>query len=334
MTIPASCLRAFLQHSNRLKANTLLPVLSFVKFQDGTITKHTMREFMQYSCEFEGAFMVEERILNTFVNASKSDAITFSWDDKRVTIQDATSKISSPNCPIEDFPAIDLPSDFNEITEGACIAIGVCASMLSSDDDAVPNMKHVFTGGDWIAGTDFFIGAIFDTPPIPRMVLSVRPAAIVSRMKGCWYSQSKSYDLFQSGDVLYGSIKPEVLWFDMSVLRHKSAPGFDLDKQELLSFCDMAVAASGISDNVATIENGHELRMEFIEPQFSVDVRRAIQVAGPQMASFRFQPKLMQRLLRGLPAETVICSREEHRICFIGDGFTGMIQGVVSKVNN
>lgn len=333
MTIPTSSLRAFLQQSSRLKTNTLLPVLSFIKFENGTITKHTMREFMQYSIPFDGQFMVEERILNTFISGSQDDEIDFSWTDKKVTLKDSKGKISSPNEPLINFPAIDLPTESEELTEAACRAIGVCAQMLSDEELAIPNCKHVFTGGSWISGTDGFIGTVFDIECPSKIILAKQPAMVVAKMKGCQYSNTKAYDLFQSGDLLYGSVKPEVVWFDMSILRHKSTDGFDLDTREVLSFCDMAIAASGLSVMTATIENGHELRLQFSEPEYGVELSRVMQVAGPHMEAVGFQPRLMQRLLRALPAAKVICVREFNRLSFLGDGFTGMIQEFVQLKN-
>lgn len=333
MIIPTSSLRAFLQQSSRLKTNTLLPVLSFIKFEDGTITKHTMREFVQYSVPFEGQFMVEERILNTFINGSQDEEIDFSWTDKKVTLKDGKGKISSPNEPLINFPAIELPTQTEELSEDACQAIGICAAMLTDDLEGFPNCKHIFTGGNWISGTDRFIGMIFDIECPSKLMLAKQPAMVVAKMKGCQYSNTKSYDLFQSGNLLYGSVKPECVWFDMSILRNKSTDGFDLDTREVLAFCDMAIAASGLSVMTATIENGHELRLQFSEPEYGVELSRAMQVAGPQMEAVGFQPRLMQRLLRALPADKVICVREFNRLSFLGDGFTGMIQEFVQLKN-
>lgn len=331
MTFKTSELRAFLNAASRIKTNTLMPVLCFIRFQDGTITKNALHSFVQYTCEFTGTWLIEERLLQTFVNSTISDEVIITWTDEKVMLYAGDSKLQGPNEDIKNFPVNDQSGVELKLPEGATDAIGIAAQMLTDDESAHPRCRHIFVGNKIIAGVDGWVGYLQDfTYELPQIMLSKHVAQIVSRLDQPCFSQNESYHFFREGFLLYGFSKPECTWMDMGILRCNNCfPVFSVDKFDLIRFCENCLAASPLNGIVATMEKKDVLMLRFSDVGFGVEIEKRIECEGDEAALFRFQPKLLLRMLKALPVTEVKAWRGERCYYFTGENFQSQIQTII-----
>lgn len=329
MKINTAELRAFLQAAGRIKPSRLMPILNFIKFENGTITKSNGPEFVQYTCEFKGVFLVEERIISNFIAATKADEIEITWTAKRVIISDGSASVNSPNADVKDFGTIPEHADnWDPLEDKIMEAIGSCATLLSDEDTAQPATRHVFIGGGLVVGTDGNVGLLYDVPQTSRIMLAKGPAAILGRLGRAEYVSAGNYDFFRSGPLLLGFVKPElVTWYDFVTWKAPDGlPVFTLPKAELIAFCDMCNAASPAYGGPSKLTR---TSAEMNDNDYEVQVHRNIPGIGADVDPIQFAPRWLGKLLRQVPGDTIAIHYAPKTIYLVGNEWQGLYQQLV-----
>jgi hypothetical protein len=309
-----------------------LPVLVFLRIQiEGdfaTIIKSNMRSFIVKTIPNDSEdclFLVHEQTLYDFLEAADTDFISFESIGTRILISSGRAKIYSPTEMPHIYPKIDIEnSEWTLLPKTATSTAGICSKIILSTDLMVNAQSHVFIGKHFAAGADGSIGyyqAIAEQTPI--LCLRKEVAQCVSKMSNCQVSYNASYDLFKSGQTLFGFSKSEIGFFDAMGGLFKGKlddkwPQFSCSKNNILRFTNLCIARAPKA-NGATFEIKEEnnLYLELIVPEENLDIHLDIQVKGKE-AKFKFNPTLLANLLKVVPSEDVFFYPGNHQY-FISD---------------
>lgn len=144
VTIPLAELKLFKKESSHIKGNRIIPIYDFIKFEDGTIIKTNSKEFIvkETNAPFKGTFLVEDLILNSFIENTVDPEIHFKIGKDEVTIYDSKSKLRSKTADLKQFPATpELPPDPVKINAVLLAALSVAEKFTRETDnnDIYPN---------------------------------------------------------------------------------------------------------------------------------------------------------------------------------------------------
>ena len=155
MKLLTSDLKLFKAKSSVIPANTMLPILSYLKFENGKVTKNSLNAFITMDIACDGEFLIDEKQLMAFVAYTKDDIISVTKKGNSVLISDSTAiKYTSPTEPIENFPVNDMPitADWVEVNQGVLNDLST-ASLFNVENEINPVMSHVYIGNGYVAGT-------------------------------------------------------------------------------------------------------------------------------------------------------------------------------------
>jgi hypothetical protein len=334
MKINTAELKRFKSNSSFIRQNNILPILGYLKFHEGEVTKTNMHSFITEQLDFKGSLLVDEMILYSFLNGTSSPTIDISVKDNRVVISDSNTKVFCHYEDIQNFPAVSEASEETfEMTNEMMCAIKNASNFV--DQMELPDMRaHVFIGGNIIAGCNGFIGysEIFKEQ-FPRIVLSKEIATTVGRFNAATFSQNDSYVFFNTRTSRYGFIKPTYPFLDLTRISviDKTLTSFVVEKEEVISFTEMCTSSTKTKGLVATftISKG-KLNMSMIDGDFSVDVSKTIPVDGEMSEDFSFNPALMSTVLKNIPDSEITVYQDDKSLLMTGEtGFVAMILKMV-----
>ena len=75
MKLSTKQLKQFNSIAGGMKQNNILPILSYLRFKDGTITKNNLESFVTMEADFEGSVLIDEKILMSFVEYTNAEEI-------------------------------------------------------------------------------------------------------------------------------------------------------------------------------------------------------------------------------------------------------------------
>ena len=75
MKIPTKQLKAFNSAAGSMRQNSILPILSFLKLDKRTITKNNLEAFITMDIDFEGSYLIDEKILMGFIESVDAEEI-------------------------------------------------------------------------------------------------------------------------------------------------------------------------------------------------------------------------------------------------------------------
>lgn len=112
MKISTSELKRFKHNSSFIKKNNILPILGYLKFDDGKITKTNLHSFIEQKTNVKGSFLVPEMNLFNFLARSTEDFVDVYVKDGMCIISDG--KLPVVKVPTEDikhFPSTPTPDE-------------------------------------------------------------------------------------------------------------------------------------------------------------------------------------------------------------------------------
>ena len=112
MKLNVEQLKRFKANSASIKSNGIIPILDYLKFDKGTVTKNAMGSFVIQKIDgCTKSFLVDEKILMNFVAYTSSPTIDIEIKDGKVIMSDGSTKKISPTEPVENFPTNDESDD-------------------------------------------------------------------------------------------------------------------------------------------------------------------------------------------------------------------------------
>lgn len=326
--VPVSDLRSFKKNSSHIKSKGIIPILDYIKFDNGTISKTNINEFVVQESNFSGAFLVEERILFNFIEYTHASEILFIADGKKVIISDGSQKTSSNQAEIELFPAIEQPpKETVSLTDTILKLFGAAAKYTQEQDDL--RKSHIFIGGDAILASDGFIAFYRKIDRVlPNTAIHRHVAERISSIDPADFSQNENKMFFRAGKVIYGFQKTEATYIDMRrFFEYSKEDSFHAPKSELIEFNEMCLSMSKIKMCHPFLEiKNDKLIMSAVNSDYGVDNEKEIEVVGGMGDKFKYDAAIFNRLLKTAPDEELTFSRIKGMMYITGaSGFTSLI---------
>lgn len=315
-------LRKFDSVAGSMPQNKVLPILSYLKFDDGYITKNNLESFIMMEADFKGKFLIDEKILMSFVASVSADEIEVSMNNNSIILSYGKEKMVSPTDDIANFPAVILnDSEKIEFDSDIMSAIKV-ASNFTTERDNTPYASCVFLGNELVAATTGFVAYIEKAPSyIPEIILEKNAVSVIKNFSSVLFSQNDSYQFFSNNIFKFGFIKKDTKFVNMKPFTN--VPDNDkvlVDKKDIIKFCDVCVSSSPSQVIIATIENG---KLTMVDKNYGINYEKPIQA---KLKNFYFNPALMGKLLKSLPEENVYFTLDNSKYFITGEsGFISLI---------
>jgi hypothetical protein len=327
-------IRSFKKNSSRITNKGIIPILDYIKFENGTITKTNINEYVVQESNFSGAFLVEERILFNFIEYTSAVEIQFVADGKKVVISDGSQKTTSTQGDIILFPQIEQPPTETVALTDTILKLFGSAAKYTQEGNEDLRKSHIFIGGDAIMASDGFIAFYRKIDrELPKTAIPRSVAEKVSSIDPADFSQSENKLFFKAGKVLYGFQKTEATYIDMSgFFNYKKDTYFHAPKAELIAFNEMSLAMSKtkLCHPTMGIVNG-KLLMSAVNSDYGVDNEKEIEVVGKMGDKFQYDAAILNRLLKTAPDEELTFCRVKGMMYITGDsGFTSLIMGLLN----
>lgn|ERR1044072_1097227 len=308
---------AFKIHASQISKSKELPILDYLKIEVigdfVSITKTNLIAFAIQTTANDSedcCFLVDENILFNFVELSDSEYINFVVTGLRVKISDDRHNTSSQTESTNIYPKFELKDNkWVELDDSVLTAVGICAQIVF--DDELTGLKNsVFIGDDAVAGSDATIGYWQKfNKELPKMVLRKNVAYSVSKLKSCSHSDNGQYNLFKSGDVLFGFSKSEVPYTYLLPFFKEPKPdakaSFYIHKQLLIKWNTFCINTCKSKSLTATFSaNQHRLDLELIESKSEQNNSSYFDIVDGS-GDFRFNPSTLNMLLKVLPIDHI-----------------------------
>lgn len=325
-------LKAFKAKASMIKDRSSIPILDFLKFDKGTVTKNNLNSFLVQEIQCDESFLISEKILMNLVDRTSAKEIEVEVSDKRIKISDGLQSFTSPTENLDYFPKNDMPEGDPVNLSGSVIEAIFVASRFILDEDDMPAKCNVFIGNGSVCGNNGFV-AYFESvkEKIPNMVLSKHVATAISKFPEVDFSENKSYHFFSSGKSKFGFSKPTYPFFDMSIISKipEGSPAFSMNKSPFVAFNDGCISASPSKTIISSMDLNGKLHLEMNDSAFAIDAAADIEATGKNTAKFHFNPVMMNTLLKGVPDETLTFHQSENKYYITGEsGFVSLIMEI------
>lgn len=327
--VPIADIVLLKKNSAHIRNNGILPILDYVKFDNGTITKTNLNEFVVQESNFSGAFLIEERVLFNFIEYTSASDLLITVDENKIVLSDGVQKTTSVVGDIKVYPITEVPPEERFSLTDTILKLFGDAAKYTRDGEFDLIISHVFIGDDVITASDRMIGfyrkidRFFPKTAIPRSV-----AERVSSIDPAMFSQTERKLFFQTGRVLYGFPKTEATYVDLHrYFNYKKDKSFQISKAELTDFNDMCLSMSPKKVCYPTFEIvDNKMRISANDRDYGVDNEKEIDVVGTMENKFKYDAALMNRLLKTAPDDELTFYQAESRFYITGDsGFTSLI---------
>lgn len=314
--------------AGQMKPNNSLPILSYLKFEDGIITKSNLESFVTMEADFKGSFLIDEKILMSFVNSISADEVDIKINDNSVTISHGKEKMISPTEPLINFPAISSEElDNIEFSDGIMSAIKTSIN-FTVENDSVPFAQCVFIGNGLIGATTGHIAYIEKTEEqLPEIVIERNVAAAIKNFNTISFSQNDRYQFFTNHIFKFGFVKKETKYINLNpFVKLPKEEKIMVNKSEIIKFCDACVSSSKSNVIIASIVNN---KLSMVDANYGLDYEKPLSV---NLKDFTFNPALMGKMLKSLPDESVYFIRDKAKYYVTGDsGFVSLIMEMQEK---
>jgi hypothetical protein len=318
-------LKTFDSVAGSMPQNRILPILSYLKFEDGYITKNNLESFVIMEADFKGRCLIDEKILMSFVNSTNADEIDVKVDGTSIILSHGKEKMVSPTDDIINFPESKLSeTEEIEIDSDVIRAIKTAAN-FTIERENTPYASCVFLGKGLVAATTGFVAYTEKAPDsIPEIILEKNAISVIKNFTTISFSQSDSYQFFTNHIFKFGFIKKDTKHINM--LPFSKVPEEEkvlVDKKEIIKFCDACVSSCQSPVITANIKMD-KLIME--DAAYGIKYEKPISVI---LKDFSFNPALMGKLLKSVPDEQVYFIRGDKKYYVTGaSGFVSLIMEI------
>jgi len=322
MILSTKQLKAFKAASAGIKQNNIFPVCSYLKFEPGTITKNNLESFVIMEADVSDTMLIDERLLMSMVDSTKSDTITATVKDDTVILSDGLVKKISPTEPVINFPVNDA-SDLEYIDIPAPVLYAVrSASQFTVENPNMPYTECVFIGKGLVSASNNFTAYGENVAGnLPEIILLKDAAAAISKFESIEFAQTETYQFFKSGALRYGFGKKETKFLDMT--KHFIIPDgtpVSINKTEIIDFCNQVLTDCAGRPIVASITN---FVLSMVDSAYKLDIQQPLTAT---LEDFNFNPNFMRQLLKALPDENVTFIKSLHKCHVTGQsGFVSLI---------
>lgn len=322
MKLKVKQLKAFNSVASSMKQNKILPVLSYLKFENGKITKSNLESFIEMEADFEGSALINEKILMSFIDSISAEEIDVKVNGTKVILSHEKEKDNSSTEDVKNFP-IHPVSDGNEIEIPTEVLKSInIASNFTMNDDVRTFVQCVFLGNGLIAASTGFIAyteKIDDS--IPEIILEKEEVSVIKNFTSVSFSQNDSYHFFTNNIFRFGFIKKDTKYINLK--QFNIVPDGDkivMDKGSLLKFCDMVSSRCAGRIIIAKITGD---KVSMIDEDYGNDAEKPLQ---KELPDFSFNPVFMSKLLKSVPDDELTFLKDGNKYFITGEsGFVSLI---------
>jgi hypothetical protein len=320
MDFKTSELKEFIAKSKAIRVNNILPILSYIKYDSGVLTKTNQETFFssKISTNDKGCFLIDERIISAYLKDFPSDTINIEQDGNFMVIN---KKTRFPAEKAEMFPKAPESDTINKVALDETImkAISYFGSLtMSSEITHNLCFVHIAGGGMFASNNHCFVSKEIDLKN-DGIILSREACALLSSYSEVEYYSNENYNFFISGGNSIAIIKPHASTpleqFKKVIESGNKDDYFEVDKGLLLSFCEFATAVSGslLPECAASVKKG-VMSLSLNDSAYEITDKRDIDVDGDfEIESFSFNPKILSPFLRALPYGVIRFSPHEQK---------------------
>lgn len=327
MKLQTNQLKQFKAAASAIKQNNILPILSYLKFDNGTITKNNLESFIIMDSDFEGTMLIDEKVLMNFVDFTSASEITATVKGTQVIITDGKTKVTSPTDEVKNFPT-NTETDTEQIELSANILYAIkAASNFTMDDQSMPFKEFIFVGNNIVTASNGFIFYGEKTTGAPQITIGKDAASAITKFESVLFSENDTYQFYSNGIYKFGFIKKDIKFLDMTKFMNlPESDKVEVNKSELIKFCDMCI--SNTPGRVVTAKvDGNLLSM--VDAGYGINIETNISAT---LDTFGFSPAYMIRMLKSLPGETLQFIRGKNKYYITGE--TGFVSLIMESVNN
>ena len=188
-------LRSFKHNSSHIKQNGIIPILGYIKFEDGELIKNNLHSFVRQKISpFKGKFLVEEKMINSFVDQTSSTEIDITIKNGKLVLSDGRMKDAADEEEVGQFPITSQPEgEFSDVPQETIKSINQASSFVDANNKVV-TVIYVFVNERSVCGSNAWViyANGIDTS-LPEMILSKETAVTVGKMKDVKFQQSDNY---------------------------------------------------------------------------------------------------------------------------------------------
>jgi DNA polymerase III sliding clamp (beta) subunit (PCNA family) len=352
--VPVSELKEFLARARGIKENGVLPILAYIKLDcegsSATLTKTNLNSFivhqLKVKCKKNVTVLLDQKILNALIAQSKSEEITIELEAKKVLLSDGDLKLRFELMDHTSFPTIPENESMDKTIFNQAMIESLHLSQNNTDPKrGNPFFEHVHINpngkGSYIFGTNSTVIYYrhFDEK-LPTISLDQDTVHSISQYTELVFSENGNYNFFDSGNTLYGFIKPDFKASDiMSIMKGGDGKSvFTMDKKSVVEFCQLVNKINpGILAYVFFADAGKKsIMLRYANDEFNVSTDRFYDVEkSGTIRDFCFNPTHMLPLLKDLPYDQLkfnICDNNNCYITTEDDAeFIGVIREIVFK---
>lgn len=330
--IPVADIRAFKKNTSHIKKNNIMPILDFIKFDNGAITKTNLHEFVVQESTFTGAFLIEERVLFNFIEYTSAAEITFVADGNKITLSDGSQKTTATQGDVSLYPTTEIPPKETVSLTDIILKLFGAAAKYTQDHQTDLIISHIFIGGNVITASDRYIAFYRKIDrELPKTAIPRSVAERVSSIDPADFSQTENKLFFKTGKTLYGFRKTEATYVDLSkFFQFEKMDSFHAPKSDLIAFNDMCLSMSISKLCYPILETiDGKLKLTANDGDFAIDNEKEIEVVGQMEGKFKTDASWLNRLLKTAPDEELTFSRLNNIMYITGDsGFTSLIMAL------
>lgn len=333
MKISVSELRLFKKNASSVQSSNIIPIVSYLKFDNSTITKNALNSFVIQKIDCAESMLVDEKILMNFVDRTADKEISITKNGNRITISDSFTKVNSPTDDVSLFPVNASPNEKPiTLTDKVIGAISV-ASKFTIDEDIQTIRSFVMVGKGFVASTDTTVGYAEEVGDVPTIILTKQMVSAITRFSEVDFSQNETYCFFDAGNCKYGFVKAS-LGFQFipmfTKVEYQNNPRFTVNKKEIYDFNDLCVSNSKADLSIASINMNGNVYLESIESEYGIDANRKLDAVGKITKKFNYNTKKMNIILKNVSDEMLTFYEGKDHYHIVGEtsGWTTLIMGM------
>ena len=216
MKLQTKQLKQFNAIAGSMKHNGILPILSYLKFEDGIITKNNLESFIEMEADFEGSVLIDEKILMSFVDSVNAEEIDVKVNGTKVTLSHGKEKDNSPTDDVKNFPqSAGSDNEEIEIPQEVLNAVKVAAN-FTMDRESMPYTSCVFIGNGLVGAITGFVAYVEKAGEgLPEIILERNAISVIRNFNTVSFSENDCYQFFTNNIFRFGFIKKDTKFINM-----------------------------------------------------------------------------------------------------------------------
>lgn len=327
--VSLSDLLSFKKNASFIKSFGIVPIYDYVLFDSGKMIKSNQREFVIQEADFTGTFLIESRGFFSFLDYAKGNEIFFRVDDNKITISDFDTEVTLQSEDPKNFKIPDIESKEKIKLDAEVIDAIYTATKYTQDEENGTIKPFVFIGNKSVSASDAFVCYHYKTDKeLPKIIINRHGAEKIGSLTDVNYVADDRYHIFESNNVIFGFIKSEVVFQDMSVFFSKErGESFYVNRKDFIAFNDACVSISPSKEvyPTFTIKNG-ALNLLMNDVDYNIDIKKSISCGGTMNGRFGYIAAQMGKLLKTATDEVLTFTQSKGLYYITGEsGFNALI---------